>query len=45
MRQPSPYQAMGGAPPGLQEPLMPGQPIQRVDTVTKDLDEFVDAKP
>ena len=45
MRQPSPYQAMGGAPSGLQEPLMPGQPLQRVDTATKDVDEFVDAKP
>lgn len=33
------------APPGLQEPLVPGQPIKRVDTQTKDLDEFVDAKP
>lgn len=34
------------APPaGLQAPLTPGQPLQRVDTVTKDVDEFVDAKP
>lgn len=32
-------------PPGLQEPLIPGAPIQRVDTATKELDEFVDAKP
>ena len=31
------------APSGLQEPLMPGQPLRRVDTLTKDLDEFVDA--
>ena len=31
------------APSGLQEPLMPGQPLKRVDTLTKDLDEFVDA--
>ena len=30
-------------PSGLQEPLMPGQPLKRVDTLTKDLDEFVDA--
>ena len=30
-------------PSGLQEPLMPGQPLRRVDTETKDLDEFVDA--
>lgn len=45
MRQPSPYQAMGGAPSGLQEPLRPGQPLQRVDTATNDVDEFVDAKP
>ena len=25
------------------EPVMPGHPIKRVDTLTKDLDEFVDA--
>ncbi|KAL2057071.1 hypothetical protein ABVK25_002810 [Lepraria finkii] len=31
------------SPAGLQEPLMPGHPIKRVDTLTKDLDEFVDA--
>ena len=31
------------APSGLQEPLMPGQPLKRVDTMTNDLDEFVDA--
>ena len=30
-------------PSRLQEPLMPGQPLRRVDTETKDLDEFVDA--
>lgn len=29
---------------GLQEPLQPGHPIKRVDTQTKDVDEFVDAK-
>jgi hypothetical protein len=28
---------------GLQEPLMPGHPVKRVDSLTKDLDEFVDA--
>lgn len=33
------------APPGLQEPLMPGAPLRRVDTATNELDEFVDAKP
>ncbi|KAL9130291.1 MAG: hypothetical protein Q9217_001502, partial [Psora testacea] len=32
-------------PANLQEPLQPGHPIKRVDTLTKDLDEFVDAKP
>lgn len=31
------------APPGLQEPMQPGQPLRRVDTLTKDVDEFVDA--
>ena len=31
------------APAGLQEPLMPGHAIKRVDTLTKDLVEFVDA--
>lgn len=45
-RQPSPGQLGGmAAPPGLQEPLMPGQPLTRVDTMTHDVDEFVDAKP
>ncbi|KAI4223370.1 MAG: hypothetical protein LQ349_007439 [Xanthoria aureola] len=39
----------GQAPPvgtshGLQDPLEPGQPVKRVDTLTSDLDEFVDAK-
>ena len=29
---------------GLQEPLVPGAPLQRVDTATHELDEFVDAK-
>ena len=38
-------QQPGNAPPGLQEPLQPGQPIKRVDTLTDNLDEFVDAKP
>lgn len=33
------------APAGLQEPLQPGQPLKRVDTLTSDVDEFVDAKP
>ena len=28
----------------LQDPLVPGQPVKRVDTLTSDLDEFVDAK-
>ena len=36
-------------PPGeshnLQDPLTPGQAVKRVDTLTSDLDEFVDAKP
>ncbi|KAL9615367.1 MAG: hypothetical protein Q9167_000195 [Letrouitia subvulpina] len=32
-------------PQGLQEPLEPGHPVKRVDTLTNDLDEFVDAKP
>ena len=36
-------QQPANAPAGLQEPLMPGHPIKRVDTLTKDLDEFVDA--
>ena len=36
-------QQPANAPSGLQEPLMPGQPLKRVDTLTKDLDEFVDA--
>ena len=35
----------GHAASGLQEPLQPGKPIKRVDTLTKDIDEFVDAKP
>ena len=30
---------------GLQEPLVPGAPLKRVDTATNELDEFVDAKP
>lgn len=29
----------------LQDPLMPGEPVKRVDTLTSDLDEFVDANP
>ncbi|KAI4178637.1 MAG: hypothetical protein LQ346_007375 [Caloplaca aetnensis] len=28
----------------LQDPLEPGHPVRRVDTMTSDLDEFVDAK-
>ncbi|KAG8533731.1 uncharacterized protein KY384_001472 [Bacidia gigantensis] len=32
------------APPSLQEPLLPGHPIKRVDTLTSEEDEFVDAK-
>ena len=39
------HTAQAAAPPGLQEPLTPGAPIRRVDTATKELDEFVDAKP
>ncbi|KAK4692342.1 hypothetical protein P7C71_g4842, partial [Lecanoromycetidae sp. Uapishka_2] len=31
-------------PPGLQDPMQPGQPLKRVDTLTKDVDEFVDAQ-
>lgn len=31
------------APSGLQEPMQPDQPLKRVDTLTKDVDEFVDA--
>lgn len=36
----------GGIPPGLQQPLQPesGEPLKRQDTITKDLDEFVDAE-
>ena len=30
-------------PPGLQEPLLPGLPIRRQDSNTKEVDEFVDA--
>lgn len=30
---------------GLQAPLEPGHPLHRVDTMTKDVDEFVDAQP
>ena len=33
-----------GAPQGLQQPLQPGQPIKRQDTITSEVDEFVDAK-
>ena len=34
-------------PQGLQEPLQPeiGTPIKRQDTLTKEVDEFVDAEP
>ncbi|KAL9633718.1 MAG: hypothetical protein Q9164_004538 [Protoblastenia rupestris] len=45
----APYDHMAqqpaNVPAGLQQSLQPGQPIKRVDTLTKDLDEFVDAKP
>ena len=44
-RQPSPQPMKGAHPAGLQEPLQPGQPIKRVDTLTSDVDEFVDAAP
>ena len=33
-----------GTPKGLQQPLQPGQPIKRQDTITSEVDEFVDAK-
>jgi len=33
------------APPGLQQPMIPGAPLKRVDTATNRVDEFVDAKP
>lgn len=39
------HTAQNTAPLGLQEPLTPGAPLKRVDTATKELDEFVDAKP
>lgn len=32
-------------PPGLQEPLQPGPPLKRIDTLEGSVDEFVDAKP
>ena len=35
----------GPATPSLQQPLIPGEPLKRVDTATNELDEFVDAKP
>ena len=36
---------VGNAPPGLQQPLQPTQPIKRIDTQEGSIDEFVDAKP
>ena len=41
--QTDPMRFQMDAPPGMQAPLQPGQPIKRVDTRTNDLDEFVDA--
>ena len=41
--QTDPMHFQPNAPPGMQAPLQPGQPIKRVDTKTRDLDEFVDA--
>lgn len=41
--QADPMQFQPNVPPGMQAPLQPGYPIKRVDTKTKDLDEFVDA--
>lgn len=38
-----PMQTQTNAPPGMQAPLQPGHPIKRVDTKSKELDEFVDA--
>ena len=38
-----PMQFQQNAPPGMQAPLQPGHPLKRVDTKTKDVDEFVDA--
>lgn len=35
---------LSGNSHNLQDPLEPGQPVKRVDTLTSDLDEFVDAK-
>ncbi|MCJ1273023.1 hypothetical protein MMC21_000812 [Puttea exsequens] len=43
LHQQQTIQQNADAPPGLQEPLQPGQPLKRVDTLTKDVDEFVDA--
>ena len=34
----------GVGAPGLQQPLEPGEPLKRQDTITKDLDQFVDAE-
>ncbi|MCJ1370993.1 hypothetical protein MMC20_002208 [Loxospora ochrophaea] len=36
--------SIGNTPTGLQEPLMPGEPLQRQDTKTKEVDTFVDAQ-
>ena len=41
--QGDPMHFQPNAPPGMQAPLQPGHPIKRVDTRTRDLDEFVDA--
>ena len=41
--QTDPMQSQTNAPLGMQEPLQPGHPIKRVDTRSKELDEFVDA--
>lgn len=41
--QSDPVHFQPNAPPGMQASLQPGHPIKRVDTKTKDLDEFVDA--
>ena len=39
------HQVSRDQPLHLQDPLEPGYPVKRVDTMTHDLDEFVDAKP
>ena len=42
LQQQTAQQSMN-VPPGLQEPMQPGYPLKRVDTLTKDVDEYVDA--